>query len=173
MAGGRVQGPETRRKRGDLDMSPHGRSARGFLLTQLLSTPEFLLRPKLLCYLPLPPDLTTCRRPQSRLCVVWQLSWQLPQRRPSGGGGSHPHCRRTCVRRAGLRARTWGGGRVSWSPQSLRGLERKGQRRLRSGPSGLRGPVGVADWPPLPPVCWPGRLLSSLLAGFLCISQVS
>lgn len=58
-----------------------------FSLPQLLSTTllalKFLPRPKFLCYLALPPDLTTCRRPQSLLCVLWQLSWQLLQWRSS------------------------------------------------------------------------------------------
>lgn len=61
------------------------------LLSAPLPAPRILLRAKPLCYLPLPPDLTTCCRAQSSLCVVWQLSSSCPLE-ASRGEGSHPNC---------------------------------------------------------------------------------
>lgn len=161
-AGGKVQGPETGSTWGDADPAPHCLSARGFLLTPAALHPQVSAKtktPLLPSPAPRPRHLPQATVPA--LCGLALVTAAAPAEAFRVRGLSSD-CSQTRVRRAGLRARTWGGGRVFWSPQSLLGLEGKGQRGLGSGPRGPWGLAGVADWPPLPPDFWPGHFAGQL-----------
>lgn len=142
--------------------------------------PPSSARPKLLCYLPLPPDLTTCHQPQSALCVVCSCHGSCPRGGLPVGGAVISTAARACVRRAEARARGWEGCSDPFGPcpetcpplsPELAGGEGKGHQRLKSGPSGRqRLRLGTAGGGRLASIayCFFGQviLLGSLLSGF-------
>lgn len=169
LAGGKVQGPETGRTRGDRTCPLAASPPVAFSLPQLLSTPKFLLRPKLLCYL-LPPPTSPPATGHSP-GFVWPGSCHGSC--PGGGlpleGALIPTAARP----------TWGGQGSEPGPGEgdvCPGLHRAcwAWRGKVSG-DWRQGQVACRDW-------WgwqiglrcllflgQGNPLGSLLAGFLCI----
>lgn len=112
LAGGKVQGPETGRTRGDRTCPLAASPPVAFSLPQLLSTPKFLLRPKLLCYLlpPRPhhlpqatvpalcgPAVVMAAAPVEAFRLRGLLSQLQPDRRGAGRAQSQDLGRGTCV----------------------------------------------------------------------------